>query len=65
MSESMNGFTSTPANSEIAAQRLVLAALQGGMIKTSGFGMDEKEAKTLAEFLGTATTELAKRLKAG
>ena len=42
----------------------MLAALQGGLIKTNGFDATAADAKKLAEFLGTAATELAKKLKA-
>ena len=52
MSESLNGCTSSVSHSEIAAQRLLLAALQGGVIKPLSFSSNDEDAKKLAEFLG-------------
>lgn len=66
MEDKVAGFSGNGDNfnAEVAAQRLLLAALAGGFIKTAGFTTDAAGAKELGEFLGAAAVTLAKRLRA-
>lgn len=65
MTDGVTNYSQAGSFAEASAMRLMLAALQGGIIKLNSFSADEEDAKKLAEFLGTATTALAKKLLAG
>ena len=65
MSDTVNNlrsFSTDAFDAEVAAQRLLIAALQGGYVKSSGFSTDAAGAKELGEFLGLAAVTLAAKL---
>lgn len=56
-------YSCSTSAAETAAQRLLIAALTGGFVRTSGFATDAAGAKELGEFLGLAVVTLAAKLK--
>ena len=60
----ISDFSLSASNAEVAAQRLLIAALQGGFVKSSGFTTSAEGAKELGEFLGLAAVTLAAKLRA-
>ena len=56
------GSFSSEHDAQIAAQRIMIAALTGGYVKTGGYSTDAEGAKELGSFLGGATAALAKAL---
>lgn len=63
--DKIGGFTNGDYDAEANAVRLLLAALEGGVIKLNMFSTDAGDGEKLAEFLGKAATSLAKKLRAG
>ena len=61
--DKLHGFSGNAHMAEVAAQRLLIAALQGGFVKSSGFTTNAEGAKELGEFLGLAAVTLAAKLK--
>ena len=61
----VTGFSHSVHDSEASAQRLMLAALAGGLMsKATPLSPGADGAKELAVFLGNATAEIAKILRA-
>lgn len=59
--QNITGYTNHWSGAEIAAQRIVIAALQSSAIKLPSVASEE-DAKLVGEMLGTITATLAKKL---